>query len=82
METEQPLRLCDVFVSIHDPRQPGKVKHDFVELQVVAVNGVLVGPTPLKRSNCGPTRSWIGSGVIFVCRTAFPRTTPLAGSLA
>jgi DDE_Tnp_1-associated len=43
METEQPMRLCDVFVSIHDPRQPGKVKHDFVELLVVAVNGVLVG---------------------------------------
>jgi hypothetical protein len=43
METEQSLRLCDVFVSIHDPRQPGKVKHDFVELLVVAVNGVLVG---------------------------------------
>ena len=43
METEQPLRLSDVFVSIHDPRQPGKVKHDFVELLVVAVNGVLVG---------------------------------------
>ena len=43
METEQPQRLCDVFVSIRDPRQPGKVKHDFVELLVVAVNGVLVG---------------------------------------
>ena len=43
METEQSLRLSDVFVSIHDPRQPGKVKHDFVELLVVAVNGVLVG---------------------------------------
>ena len=43
METVQPLRLCDVFVSIHDPRQPDKVKHDFVELLVVAVNGVLVG---------------------------------------
>jgi predicted transposase YbfD/YdcC len=43
METKQPLRLSDVFVSIHDPRQPGKVKHDFVELLVVAVNGVLVG---------------------------------------
>ena len=43
METEQRLRLCDVFASIHDPRQAGKVKHDFVELLVVAVNGVLVG---------------------------------------
>ena len=43
METEQPLRLSEVFVSIHDPLQSGKVKHDFVELLVVAVNGVLVG---------------------------------------
>jgi hypothetical protein len=25
METEQPMRLRDVFVSIRDPRQPGKV---------------------------------------------------------
>ena len=43
METEQPLRLCDVFVPIPDPRQPGKIKHDFAELLVAAVNEVLVG---------------------------------------
>lgn len=43
METEGKLRLADVFVSITDPRQPGKVEHDLVELLVVAVNAVLVG---------------------------------------
>jgi len=43
METARGLRLADVFVSIHDPRQKGKVQHDLVELLVVAVNGVLVG---------------------------------------
>ena len=43
METEGKLRLSDVFVSIHDPRQKGKVTHDLVELLVVAVNAVLVG---------------------------------------
>jgi len=43
METEGKLRLADVFVSIHDPRQKGKVAHDLVELLVVAVNAVLVG---------------------------------------
>lgn len=43
METEGKLRLSDVFVSIHDPRQKGKVAHDLVELLVVAVNAVLVG---------------------------------------
>jgi predicted transposase YbfD/YdcC len=43
METEGKLRLSDVFVSIHDPRQAGKVEHDLVELLVVAVNAVLVG---------------------------------------
>jgi predicted transposase YbfD/YdcC len=43
METESKLRLADVFVSITDPRQAGKVEHDLVELLVVAVNGVLVG---------------------------------------
>jgi predicted transposase YbfD/YdcC len=43
METEGKLRLSDVFVSIHDPRQSGKVRHDLVELLVVAVNAVLVG---------------------------------------
>lgn len=43
METEGKLRLSDVFVSIHDLRQKGKVAHDLVELLVVAVNAVLVG---------------------------------------
>lgn len=39
METGNKLRLADVFVSISDPRQAGKVKHDLVELLVVAVDG-------------------------------------------
>jgi hypothetical protein len=43
MEAEGKLRLADVFVSIRDPRQSGKVEHDLVELLVVAVNAVLVG---------------------------------------
>jgi predicted transposase YbfD/YdcC len=43
MQTESKLRLADVFVSITDPRQSGKVEHDLVELLVVAVNAVLVG---------------------------------------
>lgn len=43
METENRVRLADVFVSITDPRQAGKVKHDLVEMLVVAVMGVLVG---------------------------------------
>ena len=43
METGNKLRLADVFVSISDPRQAGKIEHDLVELLVVAVNAVLVG---------------------------------------
>jgi predicted transposase YbfD/YdcC len=43
METAGRLRLADVFVSIQDPGQSAKVKHDLVELLVVAVNAVLVG---------------------------------------
>lgn len=43
MEEASKLRLADVFVSITDPRQTGKVAHDLVELLVVAVNAVLVG---------------------------------------
>lgn len=43
METESRLRLADVFVSISDPRQAGKVEHDLVEVLVVAVSAVLVG---------------------------------------
>jgi hypothetical protein len=35
METEEKLRLADVFVSITDPRQASKVEHDLVELLVV-----------------------------------------------
>jgi predicted transposase YbfD/YdcC len=37
------LRLAEVFVSIEDPRQRSKVRHDLVELLVVAVTGVLAG---------------------------------------
>jgi hypothetical protein len=43
METGKQRRLADVFVTITDPRQAAKVEHDLVELQVVAVNAVLVG---------------------------------------
>jgi predicted transposase YbfD/YdcC len=43
MKTDSKLRLADVFISITDPRQPWKVKHDLVELLVVAVCAVLVG---------------------------------------
>jgi predicted transposase YbfD/YdcC len=43
METAGRLRFADVLVSIEDPRQSAKVKHDRVELLVVAVNAVLVG---------------------------------------
>jgi hypothetical protein len=43
MEMEGKVRLADVFVSISDPRQAGKVEHDLVELLVVAANAVLVG---------------------------------------
>ena len=43
MTTGNQLRLADVFVTITDPRQAGKVEHDLVDLLVEAVNGVLVG---------------------------------------
>ena len=36
METGKLLRLADVFVTITDPRQPGKVEHDLVELRTAA----------------------------------------------
>ena len=47
MEAADGLRLADVFVSIDDPRQEAKVRHDLVELPVVAVNAVLVGAETL-----------------------------------
>ncbi len=43
METEGRLRLAEVFVATIDPRQPGKVEHDLVELQVVVISAVQVG---------------------------------------
>jgi len=43
MASEGKLRLADVLVCIHDPRQKGKVAHDLVALLVAAVNAVLVG---------------------------------------
>ncbi|GHT99967.1 hypothetical protein FACS1894154_08160 [Betaproteobacteria bacterium] len=45
------------FVLITDPRQPGKVSHDLVELLVVEVNAVL---TRLRRSSGWHRRSWTG----------------------
>lgn len=43
METESRLSLADAFVSITDPRQAKKTRHNLVEVLVVAVNGVLAG---------------------------------------
>lgn len=43
METEGKLRVAEVFVGVHDPRQSAKVEHDLVELLVIAVCGVLAG---------------------------------------
>jgi hypothetical protein len=37
METEGKVRLADVFVSIQDPRQAKKKRHDLVEMLVVTV---------------------------------------------
>jgi len=42
-ETESKVRLTDVFVSITDPRQPGTIEHNLVELLVGVVSGVQVG---------------------------------------
>lgn len=35
--------MADVFATITDPRQAGKVAHNPIKLLVVAVNAVLVG---------------------------------------
>jgi hypothetical protein len=43
METEVKVRLAEVFVGLHDPRQAKKVEHDRVEMLVVAVCVVLRG---------------------------------------
>jgi len=43
METENTIRLAEVFVGLRDPRQTKKVEHDLVEMLVVAVCAVLVG---------------------------------------
>jgi predicted transposase YbfD/YdcC len=43
MQTQGRLKLAEVFESIDDPRQAGKVAHDLVELLVVAVSAVLSG---------------------------------------
>lgn len=39
----QHIALIDVFASLSDPRQPGKVQHDMVETLIVAVCGILAG---------------------------------------
>ena len=52
METESKLRLSDVFVSITDPRQARKTRHDLVEVLVVAVNGVLAGADTFVEIEC------------------------------
>lgn len=43
MDNQNKFTLCDVFVGLSDPRQAGKVRHNLVELLVVAVSAVLAG---------------------------------------
>lgn len=43
MDTESKVPLAEVFAELRDPRHTRKVRHDLVELLVVAVCGVLAG---------------------------------------
>lgn len=43
MNTENKLRLVDVWVGVRDSRYATKVEHDLVELMVVSVSAVLFG---------------------------------------
>jgi len=52
METENRLRMIDVFVGLRDPRQAAKVEHDLVELLVVAVCAVLAGANDFVQIEC------------------------------
>ena len=53
-------RLADVFVSITDPRQPGKGRARLTELLVVAVNAVLVERTTFVEIELWAKENWIG----------------------
>jgi len=76
METAGGLRVADVFVAIQDPRQKAKVRHDLVELLVVAVNGVLVGAETFVEIEL-----WAREKLEWLRKhTASPRTTPSGAS--
>lgn len=62
METEGKVGLAEVFVSITDPRQAGKVQHDLVDLRVVRVSAVLVGADTFVEIELWAKESSIGCG--------------------
>lgn len=76
METEGKLRLADVFVSITDPRQTRKTRHDLVEVLVVAVNGVLAGADTFVEIEAWATRSLNGFAPTSSLSMASPLMTP------
>jgi len=82
METQDKFRLADVFVSISDPRQPGKMEHQLVELLIVAVNAVLVGSGTFVEIELWAKENWTGCVVIFVWSAAFLRMAPSDAYLA
>ena len=81
METEGRLRVVDVFVGIRDPRQAKKIEHDLVELLVIAVCGVLAGADDFVEIEEWAKEKYDWFRQYLPLSTAFPRTTPSAGSL-
>jgi len=61
METECRLRLADVFVSIDDPRQSAKVKHDLWSCWWWQSTRFWWEPTRLQRLSYGPRKSWMAA---------------------
>ena len=66
--------LYEVFFSLHDPRQSGKVQHGLAETLVIIVCGLLLEPTLWLKLSFGPRKSRTGCSSTFAFLTGFLRT--------
>lgn len=86
MATEGTLRLTDVCVGLHDPRQAKNVDHDLMEMLLVSVCAVLagvddfveIGERAKEKLNWFRPYLTLENGIPSHERAAWPWATPLS----
>jgi len=68
--------LEQYFGAIEDPRCSGKVEHRLLDILVIAVSAVIACAESWDDIALYGRSKLLCSGRSWICRTAFPRTTP------